>query len=73
MTAALGTLAFLVTLWLLGALGAVILESSGSKIGAALRGDLGALPSGHSPQVRIRSRTWQRQPMRGRVEWRDAA
>ena len=38
MTAVLGTLPFLATLWLLVTLGAKVLEESGAKIRAALRG-----------------------------------
>ena len=39
MLAALGTLPFLATLWLLTVLGARILEESGAKIAAALKGE----------------------------------
>lgn len=39
MTAVLGTLPFLATLWLLVMLGAKVLEESGGKILAALRGE----------------------------------
>ena len=39
MIAALGTLPFLATLWLLVVLGAAVLEESGAKIAAALKGD----------------------------------
>ena len=38
MTAVLGTLPFLATLWLLVVLGARVLEESGAKIAAALKG-----------------------------------
>lgn len=38
MTALLGTLPFLATLWLLVVLGAKVLEESGDKIAAALKG-----------------------------------
>ena len=38
MIAALGTLAFLATLWLLVVVGAAVLEESGAKIAAALKG-----------------------------------
>jgi hypothetical protein len=38
MNAALGTLPFLATLWLLVVLGAKVLEESGAKIAAALKG-----------------------------------
>ena len=43
MIAAFGTLAFLATLWLLVVVGAAVLEESGAKIAAALKGE----PSGH--------------------------
>lgn len=71
MMAALGTLAFLTTLWLLVVVGAATLEESGAKIAAALRGKTAgrkiAVP------VRVRTRTRVQQPMRARPRWRDAA
>jgi hypothetical protein len=39
MTAALGTLSFLATLWLLVVVGAAVLEESGAKIAAAIKGE----------------------------------
>ena len=42
MIAALGTLVFLATLWLLVVVGAAVLEESGAKIAAALKGELRA-------------------------------
>lgn len=39
MTAALGTLPFIATLWLLAVLYAAILDESGAKIRAALKGE----------------------------------
>src|SRR5919201_86297 len=39
MIAALGTLPFLATLWLIVVLGARVLEESGAKIAAALKGE----------------------------------
>lgn len=39
MMAPLGTLVFLVTLWLLVVVGAAVLEESGARIAAALKGD----------------------------------
>jgi hypothetical protein len=39
MVAVLGTLPFLATLWLLVVLGASLLDESGAKIAAALKGD----------------------------------
>ena len=58
MLAALGTLPFIATLWLLVVLGAAVLEESGAKIAAALKGSP-ALPPLTSTRVRIRLR---RQP-----------
>ena len=56
MTAALGTLPFIATLWLLVVLGAAILEESGAKIAAALKGQ--QQPRVVQPtQVRVRVRT----------------
>ena len=71
MMAALGTLAFLATLWLLVVVGAAILEESGAKIAAALKGK-----SAHQPvsvPVRIRARVRMAQPMRAKPRWRAAA
>jgi hypothetical protein len=45
MTALLGTLPFIATLWLLVVLGAAVLEESGAKIAAALRGEAVKQPS----------------------------
>ena len=71
MIAALGTLSFLVTLWMLVVVGAAVLEHSSAKIAAALKGK----PA--SPQrfaaVRMRVRSSPRQPMRVKPEWRAAA
>lgn len=72
MIAALGTLVFLATLWLLVVVGAAILEESGAKIAAALKGQ----SARNSRQVvyspfRIRPRV--RQPMRARPRLRAAA
>jgi hypothetical protein len=72
MTAALGTLPFLATLWLLVVLGAAVLEESGAKIAAALKGEpKQPLPIGQAP-VRLRTRA-KCAPMRVSVEWRAAA
>lgn len=71
MIAPLATLAFLATLWLIVVLGASVLEESGARIAAALRGK--------SPSrqiivpVRARSRSRFQQPMRAKPRWRDAA
>ena len=73
MTAALGTLPFLATLWLLVVLGAAILEESGAKIAAALKGHSSALRAGQLPAARTRARAWLRQPMPAHRPWRAAA
>ena len=71
MIAALGTLAFLATLWLLVVVGAAVLEESGAKIAAALKGKPAcreiAVP------VRVRARVRTQRPMRARPRWRAAA
>ena len=71
MIAALGTLAFLATLWLLVVVGAAVLEESGAKIAAALKGKPAyreiAVP------VRVRARVRAQRPMRARPRWRAAA
>jgi acyl dehydratase len=60
MTALLGTLPFIATLWLLVVLGAAVLEESGGKIAAALKGDAvkqpSPAPAGRSVRVRMSSR-----------------
>lgn len=72
MMAALGTLVFLVTLWLLVVVGAAVLEESGAKIAAALKGKTpGTVPT-FAP-VRVRARSRVQQPMRASARWRDAA
>jgi hypothetical protein len=71
MIAPLGTLAFLATLWLLVVLGASVLEESGARIAAALRGK-----SAHrqlTVPVRVRTRSRVQQPMRAKPRWRAAA
>ena len=71
MIAPLGTLAFLATLWLLVVLGAAVLEASGGRIAAALKGN----PVRRSAMVAVRVRTRSRfaKPMRARARWRAAA
>ena len=71
MLAALGTLPFLATLWLLTVLGARVLEESGAKIAAALKG---ATVQPEPPvQMRLRVR-WQSRPtIRGERPLRAAA
>ena len=54
MIAALGTLAFLATLWLLVVVGAAVLEESGAKIAAALKGEPARQPSLSRAPVRVR-------------------
>ena len=71
MMAALGTLAFLATLWLLVVVGAAVLEESGAKIAAALKGR----PASRQVvvPVRVRGRPRLMQPMRAKPRWRAAA
>lgn len=73
MIAALGTLAFLATLWLLVVVGAAVLEESGAKIGAALKGKTLELPSVGLAPVRGRARPRVQRPMRVRASLRAAA
>jgi hypothetical protein len=54
--AVLGTLPFLAILWLLTVLGAMILEESGEKIAAALKGTQAHQPVLVTPRVRVRAR-----------------
>ena len=56
MIAALGTLAFLATLWLLVVVGAAVLEESGAKIAAALKGASARQPLLRVAPVRVRAR-----------------
>ena len=71
MLAALGTLAFLATLWLLTVVGATVLEESGARIAAALKGK----PAQRLAVARLRGRTRPRfqRAMRAAPRWRDAA
>ena len=71
MIAAFGTLAFLTTLWLLVVVGSRVLEESGAKIAAALKGKPAEQPS--YARVRVRARTRLQQPMRVKPQWRAAA
>jgi hypothetical protein len=71
MTAVLGTLPFLTTLWLLIVLGAAVLEESGAKIAAALKGKP-VRQSCDRPPMRIRVR-WRSTSMRGESRLRAAA
>ena len=63
MLAPLGTLAFLATLWLLMVLGAAVLEESGAKIAAALKGRQDR-PAIAFAAVRLRTRPRLQQPVR---------
>lgn len=73
MIAAIGTLTFLATLWLIVVLGAGVLEESGAKIGAALKGELPRQSQAMFVPVRGRSRSRLQEPMRASARWRDAA
>ena len=72
MTAALGTLVFLTTLWMIVVVGAAVLEESGAKIAAALKGKPLHQPVMQSRTVRIRMRHSPR-VMRAEPRWRAAA
>ena len=72
MIAAVGTLVFLATMWLLVVVGAAVLEESGAKIAAALKGGH-ARPSYATAPVRVRARARLQRPIRGRARWRAAA
>ena len=73
MIAALGTLAFLATLWLLVVVGAAVLEESGAKIAAALKGARPHQPAVAVARLRIRSHPRLMQPMRARPRLHAAA
>jgi hypothetical protein len=72
MTAALGTLPFLATLWLLLVLGAKVLEESGAKIAAALKGRPHHRRATNAASLRVRVR-YGRQAMRAWPSLRAAA
>jgi hypothetical protein len=72
MMAALGTLTFLATLWLLVVIGAMVLEESGAKIAAALKGTR-ETPSIGVLNLRIRTRARAQPVIRAQAEWRAAA
>jgi hypothetical protein len=72
MIAALGTLPFLATLWLLVVLGARVLEEDGGKILAALKGTPQHLPA-NDAGIRGRTRARASRLIRESVEWRAAA
>ena len=71
MTAIVGTLPFLATLWLLVVLGAAVLEESGDKIVAALKGKSASNPPLASR--RMISRPTSRRVRRFETRWRAAA
>jgi hypothetical protein len=71
MIAPLGTLAFLATLWLLVVVGAAVLEESGARIAAALKGRRAR--GATLVPVRVRARARLQQPMRAKARWRAAA
>ena len=73
MLAPLGTLAFLVTLWLLVVVGAAVLEESGAKIAAALKGKPAVRPSLNLAPLRMRARARVKPAMRVEPRWRAAA
>ena len=71
MIGAFGTLAFLGTLWLLVVVGAAVLEESGAKIAAALKGEP-RRQSLYAAPMRLRIRRAAK-PMRATARWRAAA
>ena len=71
MIAPLATLAFLATLWLIVVVGASVLEESGARIAAALKGTA-AYPQVAVP-VRVRARSRFQQPVHAKARWRAAA
>ncbi len=73
MIAALGTLVFLGTLWLLVVVGAAVLEESGAKIAAALKGQSRTGSRIAFAPARVRTRMRLQAPLRARARWRDAA
>ena len=73
MIAALGTLAFLATIWLLAVVGAAVLEESGAKIAAALKGIAVLQPALSAPPIRLRTRSRPSPVMRARPRLRAAA
>ena len=72
MTAALVTLVFLATLWMLIAVGAAVLEQSGGKILAALKGRSTAIVATRPVRVRFQRYRPDR-PLRASARLRAAA
>ena len=73
MIAALGTIPFIATLWLLVVLGAAVLEESGSKLVAALKGKSTREPLAGRVTVRVRVRSQPQQVRRDEPRLRAAA
>ena len=73
MIAPLGTLAFLATLWLLAVMGAAVLEESGAKIAAALKGKPAHRPMLGLPPIRMRVRYRQSRVIRAAPKLRAVA
>jgi hypothetical protein len=73
MIAALGTLVFLTTLWMLVVVGAKVLEQSAGKIVAAFKGQSRTGPQVAFAPARLRTRMRMPTPLRARPQWRDAA
>jgi hypothetical protein len=73
MLAALGTLPFLAVIWLVVVAGASVLEESGAKIVAALKGEAAAHASANIVQLRARRRVPTPQPTSAAQRWRAAA
>ena len=71
MIAAFGTLLFLATLWLLVVVGAMVLEESGEKIVAVLKGEP-RRQAWYVVPMRLRIRRPVK-PMRASARWRAAA
>lgn len=72
MIAPLSTLAFLATMWLLVVLGASVLEESGAKIAAALKGKPERREPA-APPMRMRVRYSTRWVTHDQPSWRAAA
>ena len=70
MLSVLGTLPFVATIWLLLVLSAAVLEESGAKIAAVLKG---RQPVRQTVAVRVRTRSRFAKPMRAKPRWRAAA
>lgn len=73
MIAALGTLTFLATLWLLVVIAAAMFEDSGAKFAAALKGKSFASAAPQGITLRFRTRSRAIQPLRAAPRLRDAA